>query len=48
MKKLFKGGSVVSGAGIKRADVLIDGEKVARTGRKLEADSDTQVVDVTG
>ena len=48
MKKLLKGGSVVSGAGIKRADVLIDGEKIARIGRKLEADSDTQVTDVTG
>ena len=48
MKKLLKGGSVVSGAGIKRADVLIEGEKITRIGRKLEADSDTQVVDVTG
>ena len=48
MKTLLKGGTVVSGAGMKRADVLIDGEKIARIGRKLEADGDTQVTDVTG
>ena len=35
MKKLLKGGTVVSGEGMKRADVLMDGEKIARIGRKL-------------
>ena len=48
MKKLLKGGTVVSGTGMKRADLLIENEKIVRVGRKLEADPDTQVVDVTG
>ena len=48
MKKLLKGGTVVSGTGMKRADLLIENEKIVRVGRKLEEDPDTQVVDVTG
>ena len=48
MKKLLKGGTVVSGTGTRRADVLIENEKIIRMGRKLEADGDTQVVDVSG
>ena len=46
MTTLLKGGTVISGAGQRRADVLIDGEKIARVGRGLEG-ADT-VVDVTG
>ena len=46
MKKLLKGGTVVSGTGMKRADLLIENEKIVRVGRKLEADPDTQVVPV--
>ena len=30
MRTLLKGGSVVSAAGVKRADVLIDGEKIVK------------------
>ena len=48
MKKLLKGGTVVSGSGAKRADLLIENEKILQVGRKLETDGDTQVVDVTG
>ena len=48
MKKLLKGGTVVSGSGAKRADLLIENEKIVQVGRKLETDGDTQVVDVTG
>ena len=32
MKKVLKGGTVVGGSGSVRADVLIDGEKVAAVG----------------
>ena len=48
MKKLLKGGTVVSGSGAKRADLLIEHEKILRVNRKLDADADTQVIDVTG
>ncbi len=34
MRTLLKGGSVVSAAGVKRADVLIDGEKIARVSER--------------
>ena len=47
MKTLLKGGSVVSGSGVKRADVLMDGEKVLRVGRGLTDTADT-VKDVSG
>ena len=45
MRTLLKGGSVVSPARVKRADVLIDGEKIARVGRSIREAADT-VVDV--
>ena len=47
MKALLKGGSVVSGTGTKRADLLIENEKIVESGRNLKADAD-KVVDVTG
>ena len=47
MKTLLKGGSVVSGSGVKRADVLMDGEKILRVGRGL-ADAADAVQDVSG
>ena len=47
MKTLLKGGSVVSGSGVKRADVLMDGEKILRVGRGLTDNADT-VMDVSG
>ncbi len=47
MKLLFKGGTVVSGHGTKRADILVEGEKIAAVGRNLSA-PDAQVVDVSG
>ena len=47
MKTLLKGGSVVSGSGVKRTDVLMDGEKVLRVGRGLTDTADT-VEDVSG
>ncbi|MDD3347379.1 dihydropyrimidinase [Oscillibacter sp.] len=47
MRTLLKGGTVVSGGGMKRADVLIDGEKIAAVGRNLKDAADA-VTDVTG
>ena len=36
MRTLFKGGTVISGSGAKRADVLTDGEKILAVGRNLK------------
>ena len=47
MRTLFKGGSVVSGKGVRRADLLVEGEKVVSLGRGLKAEAD-RVIDVTG
>jgi dihydropyrimidinase len=47
MKRLFRGGTVVSGRGTKRADILIEGEKITRIARSI-ADPDAQIMDVTG
>lgn len=47
MKTLLKGGTVVTGKGSRRADVLIDGEKISKVGRSLFVSSD-EVVDVSG
>ncbi len=47
MRTLLKGGSVVSGNGARRADVLVDGQKVLAVGRDLKAPADT-VADVSG
>ncbi len=49
MKTLLRGGFVVSARSCKRADVLIDGEKVEKIGHVMaDAPWDTQVVDVSG
>lgn len=47
MRTLLKGGGVVSGRGVRRADVLIDGEKIVQVGRGLSAAGEN-VVDVSG
>ncbi len=47
MRTLFKGGTVVSGAGMKRADLLADGEKIVSLGRNISAEADS-IVDVSG
>ena len=47
MKTLLKNGTVVSGDMSVTEDVLIDGEKIVKVGRNLEAE-DAQVVDVNG
>ena len=47
MKTLFRGGTVVTGHGTRRADVLLDGETVAAVGRDLPAEG-ARVVDCAG
>lgn len=47
MRTLFKGGTVVSGSGAKRADLLIESEKVVELGCNLKTEAD-KVVDVAG
>ena len=47
VKTLLKNGTVVSGDMSVIEDVLIDGEKIVKVGRNLEAE-DAQVVDVNG
>ena len=47
MRTLFKGGTVVSGTGTKRADLLVEDEKIVEAGKNLKTDAD-RVVDVTG
>ena len=47
MKKiLFKGGTLVTAKGLKRADVLVSGDKIVSVGRWLA--NDAQEIDVTG
>ena len=47
MKMLLRGGTVVSGEGLRRLDVLVEGEKVLELGPDLPA-GDAQVADCTG
>ena len=47
MKLLFKGGTVVSGDGMKKLDLLVKGEKILVAGENLEF-RDAQIVDVRG
>ena len=47
MRLLFKGGTVVTGKGPRRADVLVEGEKILDVCRDIPAIG-AQVVDVTG
>ena len=47
MKYLFKNGTVVSGRGTRRADVLVENEKILQVGRTL-SDPLARAIDVTG
>lgn len=47
MRTLFKGGSVVSGSGTRRLDLLVENEKVTALGRNLKEEAD-YVADVSG
>ena len=48
MKTLFRGGTVVSGKGTKKADVLVDGEKIVQVSRTITPQAETRVIDITG
>jgi len=48
MQTLFRGGTVVSGKGTKKADVLIDGEKIVQVNRTITPQAGTRVIDITG
>ena len=47
MKYLFRGGTVVSGRGTRRADVLVEDEKILRVARSITA-PEAAVIDVEG
>ena len=47
MKRLFKGGTIVSGDGMRKLDLLVKGEKILIAGENLEY-RDAEVVDVSG
>ncbi len=47
MKQLFRGGTIVSAAGCKKADLLIQDETILSVGSSL-SDEDAVVIDVTG
>ena len=47
MKTLLKGGTVVSGSGIRPLDILIEGETIARVGENLET-AGAEIMDVSG
>ncbi|MBQ1603271.1 MAG: amidohydrolase family protein [Oscillospiraceae bacterium] len=46
MKTILRGGHVVSGRSSRRADVLLEGEKIAAVGQ-LDEIEDARVIDVT-
>ena len=47
MRSLFKGGSVVTGQGARRADILVEGEKIIAVGRDLSPIG-AKMIDVSG
>ena len=47
MKRLFKGGTVVSGEGLKKIDLLVKGEKILAAGKNLEF-QDAETIYVRG
>ena len=47
MKLLFKGGTVVSSDGMKKLDILVNGEKILEVGEELEL-GDARIIDVRG
>ena len=47
MKKVLKGGTVVSGEGCKKADVLVEDGKIGAVAPEI-TDEEAEVVDVSG
>ena len=47
MKRLLKGGRVVSASGVVEADVLLDDEKIEKVGKNID-ESGVEIIDVGG
>ena len=47
MKKLLKGGVIVGASGCRKADLLIDGERIEAVGEALSC-PEAEVIDVRG
>jgi len=47
MKYLLKNGTVISGTSAKKLDVLVEGEKIVKTGENL-SDPEAVLIDVCG
>lgn len=48
MKKIIKGGTIVSDSAMYKADILIDGEKIAAIGDHFDNVTDAEVIDAEG
>lgn len=48
MRTLFKGGTLISGSGTKRADILVEGEKITAIERSFKECAADTTVDVSG
>ena len=48
MKKIIKGGTIVSDSAMYEADILIDGEKIAAIGKNFDGIADAEVIDASG
>lgn len=48
MKKIIKGGTIVTESAMYAADILIDGEKIAAIGQNFDGIADAEVIDAAG
>ena len=48
MKKIIKGGTIVTESAMYAADILIDGEKIAAIGQNFDGVADAEVIDAAG
>ena len=48
MKKIIKGGTIVTDSAMFEADILIDGEKIAAIGENFDGLTDAEVIDASG
>ena len=48
MKKIIKGGTIVTDSAMYKADILIDGEKIAAIGNNFVGIADAEIIDASG
>ena len=48
MKKIIKGGTIVTESAMYKADILIDGEKISAVGQNFDGIADAEVIDASG